>query len=316
MLVLSVIKRVHPEIKQHFISNYPNVEFKFVEGMQEGEPLLHEAEVLITYGEDLSEEKIKQAKHLKWIMVLSAGMDLMPFQAIEKQGIMVTNVRGIHAVPMAEYAISMLLQVSRNTKTLIQQERQHEWNRKVPRQEITGKTMVLLGTGAIAQETARLARAFHMKTIGVSRSGDAVRHFDETYPVKHLTRVLGSADFVVAALPSTPDTAGLLTEDQFERMPPHVIFVNMGRGDLVTNETLLKSVRQHISHAVVDVMEDEPLPENSPLWEEENITITPHISGHSPEYLPRGFELFEKNLERYLEGNGDYINHIDVKRGY
>ncbi|MCA0984009.1 D-2-hydroxyacid dehydrogenase [Halobacillus yeomjeoni] len=317
MKVVSAIKRVPEEIQNRLKDRFPETEFLFCHGIDEAEAHLPEAEVFITYGEDLTPGRIEKAVQLKWIMVLSAGLDKMPFAEIDERDVVVTNVRGIHAKPMAEYALSMFLQVSRQAKTLIEQENQHQWNRRPTMNEISGKTMVFLGTGAIAQETARLAKAFQMKTIGFSKTGKDKPHFDETYTQDRLDEFLPNGDFVTAVLPSTVETKYILNIDHFKAMPDHAIFLNMGRGDLVSSEVLLEAVRYpHIHHAVLDVFEQEPLPEGHPFWDEERVTVTPHISGISPHYVPRGFEVFEENLELYLNGNGEMKNIIDLKRGY
>ncbi|GGF23086.1 glycerate dehydrogenase [Halobacillus andaensis] len=316
MLILSAIKRVPDDIREHFEQTFGEVEFLFCHGIEEAEEHLPKADVFVTYGEDLNKERIRAAKQLKWIMVLSAGMDRMPFNEIDKQDILVTNVRGIHAKPMAEYALSMILQVARNAKMLTQRERDHKWDRRVPMKEINNRTMVLLGTGAIAQETARLARAFQMKTIGVSRSGKSTECFDETYKVEEMDQALEAADYLVAVLPSTSGTRYLLKREHFTKMPSHSVFLNMGRGDLVKSEDILDAVRSgDVAHAVLDVFEEEPLPEDHVFWDEENITITPHLSGISPHYVPRGFDLFERNLKAYLKDD-KLENVIDPKRGY
>ncbi|GGD02476.1 glycerate dehydrogenase [Thalassobacillus devorans] len=317
MLVLSAIKNVKEDIRNRLEADFPELDFSFCHGIEEAKAELPEAEIFITYGEDLSDELIKQAKNLKWIMVLSAGMEKMPFSQIDKQGILVTNARGIHAIPMAEYTFTMLLQAARQGKKVIAHEQAHIWDRKVVMNEITGKTLVVLGTGAIGQETARLAQAFRMRTIGVSKTGKLKPYFDETHPSDNWKHVLSKADFVVAVMPSTPETIEFVKPEHFEKMPAHSIFLNMGRGDLVKTETVLEAVRNgEIAHAVLDVFEEEPLPEDHVLWEEENITVTPHVSGVSPQYQYRGFDIFSDNLERYLQGQEEFINKIDPKRGY
>lgn len=317
MKVVSAIKRVPEEIKHRLAEKFSDVDFTFCHGMEEAEPYLDQADIFLTYGEDLTPKHLKKAERLKWIMVLSAGMDRMPFEEIRARGIIVTNVRGIHAKPMAEYAISMLLQVSRQAKVLIEQEKTHEWNRKPLMTEIGEQTMVVLGTGAIAQEVARLAKAFHMKTIGVSKTGKDKPHFDETYKTAQLMEVVSRGDFIVSVLPSTEETVHLLNDDHFEQMADHAIFLNMGRGDLVSTEVLLRSVREErIAHAVLDVFEQEPLPPHHPLWDERRVTITPHLSGISPHYVPRAFDIFEGNLRAYVTGEGELLNIIDLKRGY
>ncbi|MFD2046432.1 D-2-hydroxyacid dehydrogenase [Ornithinibacillus salinisoli] len=297
---------------------YPNQTFNFCNGMIEAKDELSDADILVTYGEDLDEALIERARKLKWIMVLSAGMDRMPFEAIAKRGIIVTNVKGIHKVPMAEYAISMLLQVYRQADKIYEKQKAREWGRSVRMLEITGKTMVVLGTGAIGQEVARLAKAFQMKTYGVSRSGRTVAYFDETYQTLELKKILPEADFIVSVLPSTEETKYLLTDDHFKQMKNEAVFLNMGRGDLVKGSTIEKAIQDNeIAHAVLDVFEEEPLPKDHPLWNLENVTITPHLSGISPNYVPRALDIFAKNLDKYVVGQtDDLINYVDVTRGY
>src|SRR5690625_4054057 len=304
--------------QERFKENYPEQSFIFCENMDEAKGYLEEADILVTYGEDLTSALVTQAVNLKWIMVLSAGMDRMPFETIEQRGILVTNARGIHKIPMAEYAISMLLQVYRQEKLLMQLEAEQKWGRShINIGEISGKTLLVLGTGAIGQEVARLAKAFQMTTYGVSRSGRDVEYFDQCYEITALNQLLPKVDFVVAVLPSTKETTGLLTYEHFKLMQKHAIFLNMGRGDLATSENILQAVRKgEIAHAVLDVTEEEPLPEDHPLWAEENITITPHISGSSPYYQQRAIKIFKHNLEVFLGKNDQYINEVNISRGY
>ncbi|MEW9677002.1 D-2-hydroxyacid dehydrogenase [Lentibacillus sp. L22] len=303
--------------RERLMKQFPEQSFTFCNTMDEAISYLPEAEVLVTYGGDLTADLLEQATQLKWMMILSAGMDKMPLKAIEKRDILVTNVRGIHQTPMAEYAIAMLLQVFRQSKTIIKNETNHVWDKQIHIVELNGKTMLIVGAGAIGQEVARLAKAFRMQTIGVSKSGKTVEHFDENHPNHELEKLLPKADVVVSVLPSTPETSYFYTEKHFQLMPEHAVFLNMGRGDVVASDVLLQAVRnREIAHAVLDVQEQEPLPDNSPFWEEERITITPHISGLSPHYVTRALEIFSKNLSIYLENRTDFINQIDVSRGY
>lgn len=296
---------------------FPSQDFEFYESMTEAKQYLNRAEVLVTYGGDLTDELMEQTKNLRWIMVISAGLDQLPLKAIEEKDILVTNASGIHKIPMAEYVISMLLQVYRQAKLLHEKESEKIWEHRAHMQEITGKTMVVAGTGAIGQEVARLAKAFHMKTYGISRSGRTVECFDENHQTEHLKKVLPQADFVVSVLPSTEETKGLFTYEHFQLLPDHAVFLNMGRGDVVHGDDLLKAIREkEIAHAVLDVFEEEPLPADHPFWQEENVTVTPHLSGHSPHYITRALDIFEQNLQIYLDGKNEYVNKIDVTRGY
>lgn len=308
---------ISTKLQTQLKEEYPDQSFLFFKNIEEAEDDLHKADILVTYGADLNETLIKKAKRLQWIMVLSAGIDQLPSHIIQEKNIMVTNARGIHKIPMAEYAISMLLQVYRKEKTLIQREKEQIWERSVTIQEITGRTMLILGTGSIGQEVARLAKAFQMTTYGISRSGKPAKYFDETYPVDQLEHLLPHGDFVISVLPSTAETKGLLTYDHFKKMPRHTVFLNMGRGDLVTSDHLLKAVQnEEIFHAVLDVFEEEPLPKDHPFWYEERITITPHLSGVTSMYQLRALNIFKQNLKAYIEGTNRYINKIDFAKGY
>lgn len=301
----------------HLQETYPKQSFVFCTDMQEAKKHLPEAEVLVTYGEDLDKHLIQEAENLRWIMVMSAGIEQLPFKAIHEKKILVTNARGIHKTPMAEYVIAMLLQVYRQAKVLMKNEANHKWDRSVKMQEISGRTMVIAGTGAIGQEVARLAKAFHMKTYGISRSGKNVDYFDVNYSTDQMMDVIPKADFVISVLPSTKETKYLFTDEHFRQMKDTAIFLNMGRGDVVREETVLKAVQdRQIAHAVLDVFTTEPLPEDHPFWKEESITITPHLSGMSSLYVTRSLDIFKNNLQAYLDGTGEFVNTIDLMRGY
>ncbi|WP_314733334.1 D-2-hydroxyacid dehydrogenase [Anaerobacillus sp. CMMVII] len=275
------------------------------------------ADVLITYGEDLNDEIINKSTNLKWIMVISAGLDRMPFPSIKEKGILVTNAKGIHKIPMAEYTMAMILQVARQAKLLIKNEEKHLWDRTVSMTELHGKTLGVLGAGAIGTQIAKYAQVFQMKTIGLNRSGKRVEMFDEMVTMKTINDLLEKSDFIVSVLPSTPETDGLLNKAIFDQMKENVIFINIGRGKNVNEQDLIAALNSgKIAHAVLDVFEYEPLPKDHPFWDMENVTVTPHLSGISAQYQPRAMEIFEKNLELFLKGSNEYINQVDLEKGY
>ncbi|GGK08014.1 glycerate dehydrogenase [Lentibacillus kapialis] len=316
MIVLSLAK-ISEKHRTGLRERYPHLTFVFCRNMDEAKPYINKTEILLTFGSDLTAELISQAYQLKWIMVLSAGIEKMPSNAINERNIMVTNAKGIHKYPMAEYAMSMLMQINRSAKQLIANENANKWDHSVRMQELTGKTMLIAGAGSIGQEVARLARAFRMNVYGVSRSGRSTEYFDRIVKQDVFKSMLPEADYVVSVLPSTAETKDFFTYDHFRKMPDHAVFLNMGRGGVVREDTILKAVHTgEIAHAVLDVFEEEPLPENHPFWQEENVTVTPHLSGVSPFYQKRALEIFEENLRTYLNGGTHYVNKIDITRGY
>lgn len=316
-MVILFSAKISDKHQERLLEHYPNEKFIFTNGMQEAGQYLEQADVVVTYGEDLNDSMLEKASNLKWIMVLSAGVERLPFKQIQERGIIVTNSRGIHKTQMAEYSLSMMLQVYRQEKQLLENEKLSYWDKSIRVREITGQTLLVLGTGAIGQEVARLAKAFHMTTIGVSRSGRPVECFDQVFTIEAINKTLPSADFIVSVLPSTKETHYLLTEKHFHLMKESAVFINIGRGDLVKTETILKAVKERqIDHAVLDVFEQEPLPEDSPLWSEPNITVTPHISGQSPNYMVRALSIFQDNLDKLIKGESDFTNLVDPTRGY
>ncbi|RPF50537.1 D-2-hydroxyacid dehydrogenase [Aquisalibacillus elongatus] len=312
-----VTAKMKTYLRERLTENFPNVTFDFKSPISEAEDVLPKANIILTYGEDLTNEHIKKAKNLKWIMVASAGLDEMPFEQIIEKDILVTNSRGIHTIQMSEYVIGMLLQVYRNLPTFLENQRQHKWEPRVKIEEISNRTMIITGTGAIGQETARKAKAFDMKTIGISKSGKHKEHFDECYTTDELKKQLPNADFVINVLPATDDTNQLFKAEHFEAMREDAIFLNMGRGTTVDEQAMINALQEgKIRHAVLDVFEEEPLDENSPLWDLENCTMTPHNSAVTENYVPRALDIFEKNLEQFLNEEAPEVNVIDPKRGY
>jgi phosphoglycerate dehydrogenase-like enzyme len=305
------------KIQEELKLKYPNIHFQFNKEIKDADPYLSEAEVLLTYGEDLTEEHIRRAKKLKWIMVVSAGIDKMPLGACRENGILVTNARGVHKIPMAEYTLGMMLHHVKQIKTLMLREQEESWDRKVQMDELHGKTILILGVGAIGGEIARLCKAFGMNTLGVNRSGGSVPFVDELYRMDEVQQVISKADFIVSVLPSTHDTQHILTGEHFQAMKETAVFINIGRGNLVEEKVLLKALAEkEFAHAYLDVFENEPLPEGHPFWKMDNVTVTPHLSSITKNYLPRAFEIFEENLHTYIKKDRAFVNQIDLGRGY
>ncbi|WP_175638154.1 D-2-hydroxyacid dehydrogenase [Metabacillus schmidteae] len=317
MKVLSTVKL--PEyLREDIDHSFPDVTFYHDRKIDEAHDLLPEVDIIFTYGEDLTEEHINAAKNLKWVMVTSAGINQLPFDALEKRDILVTNSKGVHAIPMAEYCIAMMLQVSRQAEVLTEHQRLHKWDRRVRMEELYEKTVLILGTGAIGSATAKLTKAFGMNVSGVNSDGRAIKHFDSTYKMSEVKDPLSHADFVISVFPSTDHTKGLLNKEFFENMKDDAVFINIGRGDAVVEKDLMEVLKANRSlHAVLDVFETEPLPKTHPLWDMENVTVTPHLSGITRRYLPRAMEIAKTNLGYFLNNElAEMQNKILLSKRY
>ncbi|KAA0544967.1 D-2-hydroxyacid dehydrogenase [Bacillus sp. BGMRC 2118] len=307
---------VNEKKKNELIGLFNGDTFHFFSTVEEAYDKLEEAEVLVTYGDDINLDVLKEAKKLRWIMVMSAGIDKLPFQEIKKRNILVTNVRGIHKIPMAEYTLSMMLQVSKHLKSVFDQEKNHEWKR-LSMNELYQRNVCIIGVGAIGGQIAKLCKSLGMNTYGINTSGKEVEFVDEVGKLDRLEDFLAHADFVVSILPSTEDTRYILTKRHFQLMQETSIFINIGRGDVIRESTLLEVMNEKlISHAVLDVFENEPLEEDHPFWKMENVTVTPHISSITSRYLPRAFAIFEENLRTYKTGGKILLNQVNLDRGY
>lgn len=308
--------RVNDKKQKELMSLFADEAFHFFSSVEEAMVELEDADVIVTYGDDLTLEIIQKAQELKWIMVMSAGVDKLPFQAIKDRNILVTNVKGIHKIPMAEYTIGMMLQVSKHLKQVIEQENNHEWKR-LSMNELYQKNICILGVGAIGGQIAKLCKAFWMNTYGINTSGEEVEFVDEVGTMDKLEEFLAHADFVVSVLPSTTETKYLLTKKHFQLMQETSVFINIGRGDVIEESVLIEVMNEKlISHAVLDVFENEPLSSNHAFWDMANVTVTPHISSITSRYLPRAFAIFEENLRAFKTGRNALLNKVNVDRGY
>ncbi|MCM3089198.1 D-2-hydroxyacid dehydrogenase [Bhargavaea ginsengi] len=297
-------------------SEFPEVNFLF--DRKTDDPAVETSEVIVTYGTDVDENVLVRAKNLKWIMVASAGMEQMPLGRIAEMGIRVTNVRGIHKTPMAETMLAHILSYRKKLKDVYEQQERSEWNQKIRGTELLGSKAMILGPGAIGGEVGRLLQAFGVRTYGCNRSGRQADYMDEMVSFGGLAEALPEMDTVISVLPSTSETKGLLSREHFGAMKESALFLNFGRGDLYEEKVLIEALESgRPAAAVLDVFETEPLPADSPLWNMENVTVSPHISSHSGKYVERALEIFMPNLRAYLEGQADKMqNRVDPERGY
>lgn len=305
-----------PDLKEDLLASFPEEQFVFEKSVKQ--PFLAEAEIIVTYGEDLTEEHIAEASQLKWIMVTSAGIEKMPKEAIAAKGIQVTNVRGIHKVPMAESVLAHILADVHALREIYAYEEKSEWKRNIKQRELCDATALIIGPGAIGGEIGRLLQAFQVTTIGCNRSGRTAAYMDEMVTLENIKSALPKADFVISVIPETEETKHLLKKEHFEMMKRSALFMNFGRGSLVETNVLLEALTKGIIRsAVCDVFEQEPLPADHPFWTLPNMTVSPHVSSHSSRYLERSFAIFKPNLKKWRAGEVATLqNIVNLSLGY
>lgn len=291
----------------------PDLEIETVKAFSEPD---FQAEALLTYGWDVTEATLELYPNLKWIQGMSAGVDRLPLAKLAEKDILLTNVRGAHAIQMAEHVIWSIFNLLRQGRQVMHQQDQKIWSAKLRVEEMYEKTVCIIGAGTIGEAVADKCRAFGMTVLGISRSGRSNPVYDRIGTLEELPNFLQISDVVVAILPLTPDTVNFFNSERFSQMKGGAYFVNVARGPVVDEEALLQALDTgKLRGAALDVFVNEPLPETSPFWTMENVFITPHIGGRSTGYTKRMFEVLFKNIKYYPE-RGEMINSIKLDQGY
>ncbi len=253
---------------------------------------------------------------LKWVFSLSAGVENTPFEELKRREIILTNTRGIHGPQISEQVIGMMISFSRRLALARDYQFRKRWSQALPVDELTGKKLLIIGAGSIGTEIARKAAAFDMHITGIKKNPSNLDNFESVEGIENLHKNLKEADYVVLITPLTDETFHLMGKKEFSSMKKEAYFINISRGDTVDETALIEALRtKAIAGAGLDVFHTEPLPADSPLWEMENVIITPHNSGITPYYMDRAAEIFLKGLALFRDGKTP-PNLIDLSRKY
>jgi phosphoglycerate dehydrogenase-like enzyme len=273
--------------------------------------------------------------HVKWIQLLSAGADHVLGGPLKSSAIPITTASGIHATPISEYTLASMLAYAHRIHLAIRAQVRREWMRSgafmAGVDDIRGQTLGIIGYGSIGRETARLAAAFGMKVLALKRNpsdrvdagwcpaglGDP----DGKIPARFFgpddrEAILCESDFISVTLPLTDHTRKFIGEREFAAMKPGAYLVNIGRGEVIDERAMASALTaKKIGGAGLDVFEHEPLAASSPLWDLENVILTPHMSGANRSYMDKACELFAENLKRFV-ANRLLLNLVDPNLGY
>jgi phosphoglycerate dehydrogenase-like enzyme len=280
-------------------------------------PHVQDAEVIAGWKKEMTPIAEKECA-LRWVQTWSAGVNSLPLARLEAKGIHLTSANGVHAFPISETIFALMLGLTRSIHTYVRNQQSKTWDGADLSLEIHGKTMGIIGVGVIGKETAKIGKAFGMKVLGMRHSAQPAPYVDEMYTPEQLHSMLPQCDYVVITLPLTDQTRHLFGREEFERMKPSSFLINIGRGEIIQEADLIEALyRKQIAGAGLDVFTTEPLPKESPLWEFDNVIITPHTSGSTGQYDQRVIEdIFIPNLKSYLEGKTPGINLVDYTKGY
>ncbi len=314
-LRILVTARVPEDFTARVKAVSPHAEIYTTTDLEANPALLDSIEVI--YG-SVPQEHWSQASCLKWVQTTWAGMDqfLTP-EAIAHPAV-ITNAR-IHAIPITEHFFGMLLMLTHRLHLAYRAQLEQRWDARAYARDIeliSGKTLGVVGLGAIGSHVAEAAHHLGMHVLGLRRSSAPVPGVERVYTHEDKHAMLGACDVLLLTLPLTPHTRHFMDAEAFAAMRPTARFFNIGRGATVDTDALVAALRQGtIAGAGLDVVEPEPLPADHPLWTLPNVLITPHTSGLFPRYFAEAAETFLNNLRRYLDGKP--LHHtVDKQRGY
>ncbi len=285
----------------------------------------------------LTPRMLAAARQLRWVQSPTASLEHYIFPELVEHPAQLTNMRGLFHDNIADHVLGCMLCFARNLHIYIRQQRERRWMpfggpkqgqsfRSGPavttgvdlaHTTLAGTTLGVVGLGSIGSEVARRGVCLGMRVLAVdSDPRDAPAGVEGPWPVGHLDKLLAESDYVVIAAPHTPETEGLFSADRFARMRANAILINIGRGVIVKLDDLVEALRSgEIGGAALDVYEVEPLPKDHPLWSLENVILTPHVAGHSPEIASRHLAILLENTGRFARGE-PLLNVVDKRRWF
>jgi D-2-hydroxyacid dehydrogenase (NADP+) len=268
------------------------------------------AAAMIGHHFQFDDELLTRAKHLRWIQSLTTGTDNILRLSALRAEVTVTSTRGMHGPQMSELVFLQMLALLRNFPRMQRNQAAHAWQRW-PQPLLSGKTVVIVGIGAIAETLAPRCKAFGMNVYGVSGSPRRPEGFNGVFGRDELHRAAALADFLVLIVPYTPQTEKLVDASVIAAMKPGAFLINVARGGVLDENALLAALREkRLAGAALDVFRETPLPPDHPLWREEKIIITPHIGGTSDIYLDQAYPIVRDNLRKFLAGETRAMTNI------
>lgn len=301
---------------------FPQLEVLRMETYHEIENELRDAEIVLTFS--LRPEQFKQAKRIRWIHSPAAAVHQFLFPELVNSNVILTNAREVHGPVVAEHVMALILALAKRIPQAVRFQQKRVWGQEIlwrqhaTPSEIAGATLGLVGLGSIGRNVATRAAALGMKILAVRQHAGTEKPegVSEVLLRSELPAMLAAADYVVLAIPVTDETRGMVGHEQLSHMKPGAFLVNVGRGPLIDEAALAQALRERkIAGAALDVFEKEPLPNDSPLWELENLLITPHTAGMTTKLWERHYSLFSENLHRFLAGQ-PLLGMVDKQRGY
>ncbi len=317
MKKMIIMREAAPLAVETIAAAAPGWEIVYCETEEAAAAHLMDAEIIATW----SGAQVKKAvagDKLKWVQFFAAGVDSLPLEAMKEKGVYLTNASGVHGAPISETMFAMILAFARGIDAAIADQKKHVWGRgNHPLTEIHDKTLGILGVGAIGLEAARIGKAFGMRVLGLRRGGKPAENVDEMFAPEQVDEMLAQCDYVMNVLPWTPETEHFMNAQRFAAMKKTACYVSAGRGATTDQDALIAALQSgEVACAGLDVMTPEPLTADSPLWDMDNVILTPHNAGLTDRYFERAIKILVENLKTYIDTGAPLRNRVDYDLRY
>jgi phosphoglycerate dehydrogenase-like enzyme len=267
------------------------------------------ADILMAFGPQVRKDFFQNTPRLKWVHSLGTGTDGITDSPYLSRDVIVTATRGIHGAPVSEFAFLTMLAFARDFRRIERQRSERKWQR-YPGTLLEGKTIGMLGVGAIAQALAPRCKAFGMRVVGISRTKRDVPGFDALYLRTEIARAVSEFDYFVLLLPLENDSRNIVNAHVLAAMKPSALLINLARGGVLDEAALVAALNEkRLAGAALDALAAEPLPIDNPLWSMPNVIITPHIGGYYDNYPRDAAMQFEQNLAHFVAGKPELMLH-------
>jgi D-2-hydroxyacid dehydrogenase (NADP+) len=313
LIILRSPERIRAQYYNGIAQAFPEITVNAVSNVKDADPYLADADIIVTHGphlDDRADNVFENARKLKWVQGIGTGVDGIIDRPTLRPDVIVTNIHGVHGTPMSEAAVMLMLALSRQLPRSLNNKAKHKWE-NWPSRLMNGKTVGILGMGSIAEVMAPLFKAFGMTVIGVTSEAREVPGFDRVCNKAELPSIVHEFDYFVVLTPYTASTHHLIDAEIIGAMKPDAYLINLARGGVVDEPALLDALKQkQIAGAALDVFEQEPLKQDNPLWDLDNVIITCHQSATHDGSARTNLPIISENIRHFLAGDFNGMRNV------
>jgi len=313
LIILRSPERIRAQYYTGIAQAFPEITVNAVSNVKDADPYLADADIIVTHGphlDDKADNVFENARKLKWVQGIGTGVDGIIDRPTLRPTVIVTNIHGVHGTPMSEAAVMLMLALSRQLPRSLNNKAKHKWE-NWPSRLLSGKTVGILGMGSIAEIMAPLFKAFGMTVLGVTSEVRTIPGFDRVCDKTELPSIVRELDYFVVLTPYTASTHHLIDAEIIGAMKPDAYLINLARGGVVDEPALFDALKQKkIAGAALDVFEQEPLRQDNPLWDLDNVIITCHQSATHDGSARTNLPIISENIRHFLAGDFSSMKNV------